>query len=275
MDAPSARRQGEFNWGSTFWHELAHAFHLGMTSHRVPRWFTEGLAVLEERRARPGWGEEGLQYFAQALDEKKLLPLDNLNAGFVRPKYETQVQVSYYQASLILEMIEQKYGERAIREMLQGYARGKSTEALVREVLKTTSEALDKEFQTFAEQRVGDRARAKAAAAANDYGALVAQGTPQSLELAMYISPYDPAAHARLAELYAQQGDKKGVVRERQAIVALKPVDMAEARYQLALAHYEAGDVRSARSEVIRALEQAPNFQRAQELLLKLSEVKR
>jgi tetratricopeptide (TPR) repeat protein len=272
MDAPSARRLGEFNWGSTFWHELAHAFHLGMTSHRVPRWFTEGLAVLEERRARPGWGEEGLQFFAQALDDKKLLPLDDLNSGFVRPKYDAQVQVSYYQASLILEMIEQKYGERAIREMLQGYARGKSTESLVRDVLKTTSKEIDKEFKTFAEQRVKDSARAKAASAANDYRALVAQGTQESLELAMYISPYDPAAHARLAELHAQRGDKKGVVRERQAIVALKPVDMAEARYQLALAHYEAGDVRSARSEVIRALEHAPNFERAQELLLKLAE---
>ena len=274
MDAPSARKQGEFNWGSTLWHELAHAFHLGMTGHRVPRWFTEGLAVLEERRARAGWGEEGLAFFARALDDKKLLPLKDLNSGFVRPKYEAQVQVSYYQASLILEMIEQKYGERAIREMLVGYGRGKTTDALIRDVLKTTSQALDNEFKTFAEQRVADRGRAKAAEAASDYGALVAQATPQSLELAMYISPYDPAAHARLADLYAKAGDRKGVVRERQAIVALRPVDMAEARYQLALAYYEAGDMRSARSEVIRALEHAPSYQRAQELLLKLSEAK-
>ena len=58
------------------------------------------------------------------------------------------------------------------------------------------------------------------------------------------------------------------------AIVALQPVDMAEARYQLALAHFEAGDVTSARREVLRALENAPNFERAQELLLRITERK-
>ncbi len=272
MDAPSARKPGEFNWGSTLWHELAHAFHLGMTEHRVPRWFTEGLAVLEERRARPGWGEEGLPFFVKAAREKKLLPLAELNNGFVRPTYPAQVQVSYYQASVILEMIEQKYGAAAIPGMLRGYAAGKNTDAVLRDVLKTTSQDIDRDFRKFTEARVGDLARAKAAEDANDYNALVAKGTAESLELAMYISPYDIAAHARLAALYANAGNKAGAVRERQAIVALRPVDMAEARYQLALAHFENGDRANARREVVRALENAPNFAKAQELLLKLSE---
>ena len=59
-------------------------------------------------------------------------------------------------------------------------------------------------------------------------------------------------------------------MRERQAVVALNPVDRAEALYQLALAYYEAGDGQSARREVLRALEDAPNFEKAQELLLRL-----
>jgi Flp pilus assembly protein TadD len=182
------------------------------------------------------------------------------------------VQVSYYQASVILEMIEQKYGAAAIPGMLRGYAAGKNTDAVLRDVLKTTSQDIDREFRKFTEARVGDLARAKAAEDANDYNALVARGTAESLELAMYISPYDIAAHTRLAELYARAGNKAGAVRERQAIVALKPVDMAEARYQLALAHFENGDRANARREVVRALENAPNFAKAQELLLKLSE---
>jgi Tfp pilus assembly protein PilF len=53
-------------------------------------------------------------------------------------------------------------------------------------------------------------------------------------------------------------------------VVALNPVDRAEALYQLALAYYEAGDGSSARREVLRALEDAPNFEKAQELLLRL-----
>lgn len=271
MDAPSARRRGEFNWASTFWHELAHAFHLGMTENRVPRWFTEGLAVLEERRARTGWGEEGLPLFIKAAREKKLLPLAELNSGFARPTYPTQVLVSYYQASLILEMIEQKHGSAAIRGMLRGFADGKSTAAVLRDVLRTSAPALDAEFRSYTEQTLADASRAQAAKAANDYDALVRAGTVETLEQAVFISPYDIDLHARLAALYAIRGDRKAVVRERQVIVALQPVDMAEARYQLALAHYEAGDVMSARREVVRALEHAPGFQRAQELLLKLA----
>jgi Flp pilus assembly protein TadD len=273
MDAPSARKPGEFNWGATFWHELAHAFHLGMTSHRVPRWFTEGLAVLEERRARAGWGEEGLPAFLEAHKEKRLLPLADLNNGFVRPTYPNQVGVSYYQASLILEMIEQSRGANALRDMLRGYGQGKSTETVLREVLKASPADIDNEFRQFTE-RMNQQSRARAAEAANDYNVLVAQGTPESLELAMYISPYDITAHTRLADLYARAGNRAGALRERQAIVALQPVDMAEARYQLALAHFEAGDAASARREVLKALENAPNFERAQELLLRISERK-
>src|SRR6185369_15149524 len=58
MDSPSARDRGQFNWGSTLWHEIAHTFHLALSDNRVPRWLTEGLAVLEERRAKPGWGAQ-------------------------------------------------------------------------------------------------------------------------------------------------------------------------------------------------------------------------
>src|SRR5262249_2451119 len=44
MDSPSGRRPGSFHWDSTLWHELSHVFVLSATKHRVPRWFTEGMA---------------------------------------------------------------------------------------------------------------------------------------------------------------------------------------------------------------------------------------
>ncbi len=59
-------------------------------------------------------------------------------------------------------------------------------------------------------------------------------------------------------------------MRERQALLALNPVDKAEAHYQLAVAHHEAGDAANARREVLRALEEAPSFEKAQQLLLTL-----
>jgi len=65
------------------------------------------------------------------------------------------------------------------------------------------------------------------------------------------------------------------VVRERRAVVALAPVDIAEAHYRLALAWHEAGDPKQARASVLRALEEAPNFVPAQELLLTIVEGRR
>ena len=46
-----------------------------MTDHRVPRWFTEGLAVLEERRAREGWGSDVTPAFLAAYKQERLLPV--------------------------------------------------------------------------------------------------------------------------------------------------------------------------------------------------------
>ena len=56
MDSPSGRPPGEFNWASTLWHEMSHVFILTATNIRVPRWFTEGLAVHEETEVVPGVG---------------------------------------------------------------------------------------------------------------------------------------------------------------------------------------------------------------------------
>ena len=61
MDSPSAadpqRGPGSFHWASTLWHEMSHVYVLSMTNSRVPRWFTEGLAVYEETAINPDWGD--------------------------------------------------------------------------------------------------------------------------------------------------------------------------------------------------------------------------
>jgi tetratricopeptide (TPR) repeat protein len=95
-------------------------------------------------------------------------------------------------------------------------------------------------------------------------------GAAAALERTVFIHPYDVAIHARLAGLYAALGEHRKVVRERKAAVGLNPVDRAEALYQLAIAYRNAGDTAAAKREVLRALEHAPSFEKAQELLLAL-----
>jgi hypothetical protein len=52
-----------------------------------------------------------------------------------------------------------------------------------------------------------------------------AKGAAEALDRAMFINPFDPATHRRLAELAGAAGDKQLAVRERMAIVALGPVE--------------------------------------------------
>ena len=90
------------------------------------------------------------------------------------------------------------------------------------------------------------------------------------LEQAMYISPYAIQAHQQLADLYDVLGHWDASVRERQAVLALRPTDLSEALYQLAQAYYRAGRQPLARRTVLQALELAPHYAAAQDLLLEI-----
>ena len=374
MDSPAARERGEFNWGSTLWHEIAHAFTLAATDHKVPRWLTEGLSVLEERRARAGWGDDIRLEWLLAWKAEKLLPVSRLNEGFVRPQYPAQIGFSYYQASLVAELIETEHGFDAIRRMLAAYREGADDASVFRQVIGVEIEDFDEHFAAHIRQRFGEAlkvirvpealrdsadfgsvtemARARTAGPDDLLGQLAegarlfreerydqarpflerakelfpentSGGGPyrmlaeirrnegdisgaiaelraltaldenayeENLQLAdlleaegdsasaaevlgrvVYMHPYDVSLHQRLAGLCAASGDWDGAVRARLAIVALRPADAAEALYQLALAHFNAGDHTAARREVLRALERAPGFAEAQELLLRIT----
>jgi len=370
MDSPGARQVGEFNWGSTLWHEIAHTFHLGISDHRVPRWFSEGLAVYEERRARPGWGSDVNPGFLLAHRQGRLLPLGRLNNGFTRPTYPEQIGHAYYQASLVCEYIERVGGADALVRMLEAYGRGLSEPDVFREVLGADIEDFDERFWTYFEERFAgplaalrperqgegrpDR-RQVAARARADTGDFVAQlsyghilmsegqgdeaipyfrraqrlfpqyaevgspywhlariyrergdhaaaeaelaamieinersyaahlelaevreelgdlrGAAVALQRAVYINPLEIELHERLARLYGELGEWQPAVRERRAVLALDPADPAAALYDLAHAYLRAGQREEARHTVLRALERAPGYDEALELLLEI-----
>ena len=156
MESPSAREIGSYHWASTLWHELAHAASMGLTDNRVPRWFTEGLSLLEERW-RFGDGA-GLAFFA-ALRDGRLLDVPHLNDGFIRPTWPGQVAVSYFHASLVLEHIEREYGFDAILAMLKGYRQGMSTVEVIEQTLGVSPQSLDEAVDALIDARFGATAR--------------------------------------------------------------------------------------------------------------------
>ncbi|MGA9629784.1 MAG: tetratricopeptide repeat protein, partial [Candidatus Acidiferrales bacterium] len=149
MDSPSGRQPGDFNWASTLWHEMSHVYILTATNHRVARWFTEGLAVHEETQASSEWGDPITPDIVVALRDKKLLPVADLDRGFIRPEYPSQVVVSYYQAGRICDYIQDRWGADKLLDMVHSYAALKTTPEVIQENLGVTPEEFDKEFQAW------------------------------------------------------------------------------------------------------------------------------
>jgi hypothetical protein len=146
MDSPSGRPPGTFHWASTMWHELSHVYVLNMTNFRVPRWFTEGLAVHEETAASPEWGDRLDPHVIIAIKDKKLLPVAELDRGFVRPEYPTQVVVSYFEAGRMCDYINREWGWPKLLAMIHDFAGGASTPEVIEKELGIKPEEFDKRF---------------------------------------------------------------------------------------------------------------------------------
>jgi tetratricopeptide (TPR) repeat protein len=84
------------------------------------------------------------------------------------------------------------------------------------------------------------------------------------------IDPFDGDAHATLGRLAMQRDDADAAAREFRSVVALSPVDRALALTDLAESYYRGGKRADAKKQVLAALEVAPTYERAQDLLLKI-----
>ena len=146
MDSPSGRPPGNFHWASTMWHEMSHVFTLTMTNHRVPRWFTEGMAVHEETAVSPEWGDRLGPDEIAAIKNKQLLPVTDLDRGFIHPVSPPQVVVSYFQAGRICDFINDKWGWDTLLAMLKDFGDDLDTAAVIRKELKIEPAEFDKQF---------------------------------------------------------------------------------------------------------------------------------
>jgi Flp pilus assembly protein TadD len=154
MDSPSGRKPGEFHWASTLRHEMSHVFILTATHHRVPRWFTEGLAVHEQGAASPEWADPMTPDIVAALRDRKLLPVADLDRGFMHPEYPGQVLVSYFEAGQICDFIQSRWGEAKLLDMVHSFASVTTTPAVIASNLGLSATAFDQQFQAWLYGRV-------------------------------------------------------------------------------------------------------------------------
>ena len=152
MDSPSGKAHEDYHWGSTLWHELAHVFTLKATDNKVPRWFSEGVSVYEEWHSGPIKGRRIPVNVYQAIAEEKLLPIDELDSGFIRPTYPNQVIVSYMQAGLICDFIDDVFGFDKLVDMLEEYRHGTQTSFVVEKILGVKTAEFDDRFQDYIDE---------------------------------------------------------------------------------------------------------------------------
>lgn len=370
MDSPSARPRGSFNWASTAWHEFVHVITLQATAYRIPRWLSEGISVYEERRARPGWGHRWTLDFLRAFGEGRFVPLRDLEAAFLRPPTPQALSLAYFQASLVVQFLLERFGFERLRLMLSLYRDGARTEEVFVKALGLTTEELDQLFRAELARRMGpyvarrdlsllrrsdvteeelraalardpenvaahlrlgqmlrDRGQIESAIAhlreairllpfhvgpGSAYEALAAileergdhaealsvlqqwaayeEAAPElqwrifrlalklgkraeaeaALEALLSIIPLDREVQAQVGAFFLERHQPERAVRAFSALLHLNPPDRAEAHYQLARALLAQGARAEARREVLRALEIAPGFEKAQALLLQI-----
>ena len=113
--------------------------------------------------------------------------------------------------------------------------------------------------------------------AARELAALAEEaGDERRMELAydriVGIDPFDANPHQALGRLALARGEIGVAAREFRAALAAGPVDRVAAHCDLAETHLLVGDLDSAKREALAALEIAPTYERAQELLLRAVE---
>jgi len=370
LDSPSAREVSEFNWGSTLWHEFTHVITLQMTDYRVPRWFTEGLSVYEERRARPGWGGDWNPVVLRALAAGQWFKISELDAAFQHPANSQDVPLAYFEASQVCEFIADRYGFESILRMLAFYRDKARTADVLRQVLKLSETEFDQAFMAYIETKTrpwqkalktdpnlvaklskddvlkmltaeetfalrmraaqllladGDadgamdhlkraielfpyytgednayealakilEAKGQPAQAADVLESLVAHDESNlealkalarlrlaqgdraralaAMKLSFYVDPFDYAMHTRAGELSLEAKEYSPALTEFQVALALQPPNVAEANYNIATAFFGLGKQPEAKRAVLRSLEAAPRYEKAQELLLKIT----
>jgi tetratricopeptide (TPR) repeat protein len=86
------------------------------------------------------------------------------------------------------------------------------------------------------------------------------------------VDPFDAKAQAGLGRLALRRKDTTTALRAFRSVVAANPTDRATAHTDLAEALMAAGQLKEAKTETLNALEVAPSYDRALDLLLKINE---
>ncbi|MGV3531062.1 MAG: peptidase MA family metallohydrolase, partial [Chthoniobacteraceae bacterium] len=369
-NSPASRPGSATNWEAVLWHEYAHVVTLQLTRNRMPRWLSEGISVYEERQARGTWGEQMKPRYRAMILGEDLTPVSGLSGAFLKPKSPIHLQFAYYESSLVVEYLLERYGLDAMKKIFADLGKGMAiNEALAKHAAPLAQ--IDKEFAERAQalaRNTGpklDWTQPEPAKIASEealrtwvkenpenYSALMEEGrhlleerqweaakAPLRKLIELYPNQHEgqsaytllamahrelgetdeelavlkqvadlsseaPEAYARLMELsaerkdwagvstYAEQyeavdplsplshryagqametlGQVDGAIERYRTLLSLNPVNPSDTHFRLARLLRQGGKSGEARRHVLQALEEAPRFREALDLLLQM-----
>jgi Tfp pilus assembly protein PilF len=186
LASPRATRV-PFNWARVLTHEVTHVITLQQTEFNIPHWYTEALAVESEGYPRP---QDWNRMLLERVPGRKLLNLDTINLGFIRPKEPEDRQMAYCQAQLYARYMLKRFGEEALIQMLMAYRRGLTTDRAIAACFHVEKDDFEKGYLSYLDEvvktirtRVGEEKPVKFS----------------ELERQLKAKPDDPDLNARMA----------------------------------------------------------------------------
>jgi tetratricopeptide (TPR) repeat protein len=211
MVSPRGTRNGgrmpPFNWNRVLRHEMVHVFNLEQTNFLVPHWLTEGLAVSNEGFPRPpSWNE----LLLERVPAGKVMNLDNIDLGFIRPQSQADWHMAYCQSQLYVEHLRAKYGPDSIGELLAAYHEGLDTAAALERVCKVDKAAFEKGYRAYLDEVIKPLRRGKPAEKRRTTAELKKAYEKENdleaaAELALRLLPTNRVEARRLAELVLER----------------------------------------------------------------------
>ncbi len=150
-NSPASRPGSPSNWQAILWHEFAHVVTLTMTKNKMPRWLSEGISVSEERQQRGSWGEQMKPRYRAMILGEDLTPVSQLSRAFLQPKTPAHIGFAYYESSLVVDWLLQRWGLEKMKALLADLGRGTEINAALAAQYLPVAQ-LDAEFATHAQQ---------------------------------------------------------------------------------------------------------------------------
>lgn len=142
--------RGNFSYLDTAWHEYAHVVHLALSKGRVPRWYTEGLATLEEVKRNPAFDRRMELDLLEARATDTIFPILELNGAFRGPR----ILFGYYQGGLLCEYLEKRTSPERLVEALTLFGKDLPLEEVIQKAFAMTVEELDRGFLGFVDEKL-------------------------------------------------------------------------------------------------------------------------